>query len=149
MMSSRRGFTLLMSTAIFKVLTLRGLRLVTFHGVPTWSLWEEASATEPHHHLSVLGDETRHQILVDQTHQTCRTEQPSDKDRPRESSSLWASLKPGGGAAPFCVRSWASVSRQWKMVLRFPSILWLCWSNCKVWGSMKFEELSNSGAPSK
>lgn len=28
--------------------------------------------------------------------------------------------------APFCVSSWASLSRQWKMVLRLDSSLWLC-----------------------
>lgn len=50
-------------------------------------------------------------------------------------------------AAPFCVSSWASLSRQWKMVLRLLSSLWLCWSSCIVWGSVKLDELSNSGAP--
>ncbi len=50
---------------------------------------------------------------------------------------------------PFCVSSWASFSKQWKMVLRFASKRWLCCSSCSVWGSVKFAELSKSGAPGK
>lgn len=54
-----------------------------------------------------------------------------------------------GDEAPFCVSSWASLSRQWKMVLRLDSSLWLCWSSCIVCGSVKFDKLSNRGAPEK
>lgn len=51
--------------------------------------------------------------------------------------------------APFCVSSWASLSRQWKMALRLLSSLWVCCSSCMVWGSVKLDELSNSGEPAE